>query len=71
MLGRAIKEYIAACGIKQKKIAEEANLSEQQLSDICSGRRRIEAVEYFNICRALGVSVDYFWNVIQAEKARA
>lgn len=65
MLSKAIKDYINASGMKQKKVAEAAHLSEQQLSDICSGRRKVEAVEYFNICRALGVSVDYFWNIIQ------
>lgn len=60
MLGKAIKAYIDERGLKQKKIAELANLSEQQLSDIFCGRRKIEAMEYFRICRALGVNVDYF-----------
>lgn len=60
MLGAAIKAYMSERGLKQRKIAELANMTEQQLSDICNGRRKIEAMEYFSICRALGVNVDYF-----------
>ena len=60
MLAEEISKYIDETGIKQKKVAEDAGLTQQQLSDICNGRRKVEAVEYFNICRALGVSLDYF-----------
>lgn len=60
MLGRAIKEYIDKTGLKQKKVAEDAGMRPQTFNDILNGRRKVEAVEYFNICRALGVSADYF-----------
>lgn len=60
MLAREIDQYIEQTGIKRKKIAEDAGLTQQQLSDICHGKRKIEAVEYFNICKALNVSLDFF-----------
>ncbi len=65
MLGERIGEYIKRSGMKQKAIAERAGMSMQQMSDICNGRRRIEAVEYFRICEALGVDLDYFRKEMQ------
>lgn len=69
MLGRAIKEYIDDHGLKQKKIAEDAGMKPQTLSDILNCRRKVEAMEYFAICRALGVSVNYFEDVLQKDTA--
>lgn len=60
MLGTKIKEYIDEQGLKQKKIAAEAGLTVQTFNDMLNGRRRIETIEYFNICKALGVSIKYF-----------
>ena len=70
MLGRAIKEYMIENGIKQRKIAEVSGLTEQQLSDSCAGRRKVEAMEYFAICKALKVSLDYFPAAVEQMKEK-
>lgn len=51
-----IKNVIKKSGIKQVVIAERANLTPMQLSDIVNKRRRLDANELFDICRALGVT---------------
>lgn len=60
MLGRMIKEYINTNGLKQKRVAEAAGMTPQALNDILNERRKVEALEYFRICRALNVEFDYF-----------
>ena len=56
-IGEAIAESIREKGMKQRFVAEKAGISPQQLSDICKGRRRIEALECFNVCDAIGIDV--------------
>ena len=60
MLGREIKAYMEERGIKQKKIADDIGVSAATMNEICKGKRRVEATEYFDICKALGVSLDFF-----------
>ena len=55
-----LKTYIEANGIKQKYIAEKANISEPKLSSILSGKRKCEVSEYANICNVLGVDFKTF-----------
>lgn len=55
-----LKEYIEENGIKQKYIAEKANMSEPKLSSILNGNRKCEVGEYASICNVLGVSFDAF-----------
>ena len=69
MLGKAIKEYIDDHGLKQTKVAENAGMKVQTLNDILNCRRKVEATEYFAICRALGVPVSYFEDLLQNESA--
>lgn len=60
MLGKLIKTYIEFQGLKQIVVAKRSGLSTQALNDILNERRKIEATEYFAICKALGVSTEYF-----------
>lgn len=60
MVGKKIKEYLAEKGIKQTFLAKETGLSDSAISDICNNDRRIECTEYYKICKALNVSMDYF-----------
>jgi len=61
MVGARIKEYLVKNGIKQSFLVEKTGISASQISDICTGRRKdINVVEYYKICSALGVSLDYF-----------
>lgn len=59
-LGAAIKEYINEHGLKQKNIAERSGFTVQTFNAIMNGQRKLEATEYFKVCDALGVSLDYF-----------
>jgi transcriptional regulator with XRE-family HTH domain len=60
MLGKIIKEYLDMKGLIQSKIARKAGMKISTFNDILNGRRKIETSEYFNICKALEVSVDFF-----------
>ncbi len=71
MLGKMIKTYISDNGLKQKKIAEDAGMTPQALNDVLNERRKVEATEYFDICKALKVSVDYFAEKIEQKKVSA
>lgn len=59
-LGAAIKEYINEHGLKQKTIAEKSGFTVQTFNAVMNGQRKLEATEYFKVCDALGVSLDYF-----------
>lgn len=60
MLGKEIKDYIEEAGLKQKKVAEDAGIKKQTLNDILNERRKVEATEYFLLCKALNVPLEYF-----------
>lgn len=67
MLGKLIKEFIVAHGMRQKDIGEAIGLDAEKMYAICKGIRKIEAVEYFDICKELGVPVDYFWKILEGQ----
>lgn len=60
MLGPIIKNYINNKGLIQSRIAKKAGIPISTFNDILNGRRKIDAIEYFHICCALEVSVDFF-----------
>lgn len=60
MLGRIIKAYITEKGMKFKVIGEKAGIKRQRFYEILDGKCKIEAVEYFRICKALSVEIGYF-----------
>ena len=60
MLSEKIKKYIANSGYKINAIAERAGLPANTFSAMINGKRKITAEEYFAICKALGVALDYF-----------
>lgn len=53
-----LKPAIEDTGFKQVAVAEKANLSVQQLSDIVNKRRRLDANEMISICNAIGITPD-------------
>lgn len=55
-----LKNYIEEIGIKQKIVAERAGLDESKLCLVLQGKRKLEAGEYANICKALKVSMSKF-----------
>ncbi|MCK9467562.1 MAG: helix-turn-helix domain-containing protein [Candidatus Absconditabacterales bacterium] len=58
----AIKRYLNANGIKQRFLAEKADIPEKRLSFILTGRIQMRVEDYVDICKALNVSLDYFKN---------
>lgn len=63
MLGAIIKKYITEKGIKQTYIAEKTGISSQVINAILNGNRKIEANEYFEICKALDRPLDFFFSL--------
>ena len=60
MLGLKIKKYMDAKGIKQTFLADKTGMSTQIVNEILNGNRKIEAVEYYSICKALDRPLNYF-----------
>lgn len=55
-----INEYLISKGIKQTYIAKKVGISEDKLSNILNGKRKISATEYLNLCEVLGVDPKTF-----------
>lgn len=70
-LGAAIKNYIIEHGLKQKTIAEKSGFTVQTFNAVMNGQRKLEATEYFKVCAALGVTLDYFLKKEAATVAEA
>ena len=60
MIGAIIKKYLKDNGIKQAFLVEKTGLTAAQVSDICNHDRKVDAIEYYRICKALGVDLEYF-----------
>ena len=60
MLGAKIRNYIDENGIKMTFLAEKAGLPYSVIVDICNKDRKIDVVEYYKICKALGVPFETF-----------
>lgn len=52
----SLQKYISDNGLKQKTIADKAELPESTLSMILTGKRKCEVNEFFAICKAIKVS---------------
>lgn len=60
MVGQRIKSYLEDNGIKQAFICEKTGIPSMIMSNILSGQRKIEVMEYFRICQALKVDMMTF-----------
>lgn len=60
MLGKNIKAYMDAEGLKATVIAGKAGIKDPIFSAMVNEKRKISAEEYFAICRALNVPLDRF-----------
>lgn len=60
MVGERIKNYLKDNGIKQTFLAEKTGLTNSKISDICINDRKIDVVEYYKICKALNLPLEYF-----------
>ncbi len=62
MLHERIDAAIKASGIKQKAIAAKLGVSEQALSALLAGRRKIGADEFFRLCVVLNKTPTELYN---------
>lgn len=60
-VGLKIGKYLKDRGITQSFLVRETGMTASAISDICSGARKgIDCIEYYKICRALGVDMMTF-----------
>jgi transcriptional regulator with XRE-family HTH domain len=59
-LNAEIKRYLEENGIKQVFLQSRIGLGVSSLNALLNGNRGITAEEYFAICRALNLPLDYF-----------
>ena len=60
MLNKKIKKYMEERGIKQSFLKEHLGMTASTVNALLNGNRGISAEEYFKICDALKVPLDYF-----------
>lgn len=65
MVGKKISEYLTENGIKQTFLAEKTGMTNSVMSDICNGKRKIDCVEYYKICKALNLPLEHFLDGIE------
>lgn len=61
MVGSKIKCYLDANGIKYGFLADKLGMTQSVISDLLNDKRRIECVEYLNICKCLNVPLETFF----------
>lgn len=62
---QAVQLYLSNHGIKQSFIAQKCGWTKQKTSAIVRGKKKITADELANICDAIEVPYDYFYNCIE------
>ena len=60
---KKIDQYLKEKGIKQIFVAEKAGITSYAMSDICNEKRKITVLEYYNVCKALELPLNYFLEV--------
>lgn len=58
-----VAQYIKAMGIKQSMIAKKTGLTDNMVSDILNGKRKMSADEFVRICKALEKNPNDFMEV--------
>lgn len=60
MLNEKIKKFMEERGIKQSFLKERLGMTASAVNALLNGNRGISAEEYFKICDAFKVPLDYF-----------
>ena len=63
MVTDRINSAITRAGIKKKFLSNEIGVSEQTMSAMLSGRRKINADEFYKICVALNMTPNELYGV--------
>lgn len=69
MVNERVNAAVKKSGIKQKVIAERIGISEQSLTAMLSGRRKISVDEFFKLCTVLNETPDRLYGYTESEKA--
>lgn len=59
-VNKKLKKYLEENGIKQSFLIASTGISQEKISNMMTGKRKITADELSKICQALGVSADLF-----------
>lgn len=59
-VNKKLKKYLEENGIKQSFLEEKTGISQEKISNMMTGKRKITADELSKICQALKVSADLF-----------
>ncbi len=59
-IGERIKEYADSRGIKNRFLAEKAGVTDSKMSRILNGESNPTVIEYFYICKALELPMEFF-----------
>lgn len=71
MIGKRIKEYLVERGIKQVYVADKTGIPPQIISAMLNESRNIDAVEYYKICSALNIPMNFLFDSnTDSEKAK-
>ena len=67
----AIRQYLLDHGIKQSFVAEKCGWTKQKTNSIATGKTKITAGEYGELCDAIGVPYDYFFNAVAIQDSQS
>jgi len=57
-IGKKIGQYLRDNGIKQAYVCNKTGITAAVMSDICTGSRKsVDCIDYYKICKALGVDL--------------
>ncbi len=68
MVNERVNAAIKKSGIKQKVIAERIGISEQSLTAMLSGRRKISVDEFFKLCTVLNETPNHLYGYTEGER---
>ena len=60
VLNRRIKKFMEERGVKQSFLKEQLGMTASTVNALLNGNRGISAEEYFKICDALKVPLEFF-----------
>lgn len=67
----AIAKYLDEREIKQTFLVKKTTLTRDAVSNVLNGKRKLEVEEYAEICKALDVSFDFFYDISRSNTKSA
>jgi hypothetical protein len=61
LLAQKILIFIRKNKLNSYEISKQTNIAQRRLCLLLSGKRKINAIEYYRICFSLGVDLDEFY----------